>query len=159
MTVQLNGLELLGEVDLKLVRQLETHVHPSRGVKRIDILLPSARTTFLDGVVGDPEDVADYLLDDGWPGLAGRVEAGSCPVGYVELIEVTPRLQGRGLGGAMLKRAVNAFQKLGACVVYLHAAPSLGKVKALTRFYQSHGFERVRCCEEDVHSVFGRKLS
>lgn len=152
--IVLSDLELGIQPDPRLVSSMPVHTYGS-APQRVEIGTPR-HGAYLDAIVGDPDDVSEVLYEDGWPGLANRIDSVTCPVAYIELLEV--RLRGRGIGGALLRRALDAFKSLGVCKVFLHAAPMRGKRDELFKFYRTYGFEKVDCCLEDRHPVFEKRF-
>jgi GNAT superfamily N-acetyltransferase len=154
--IVLSDLELGIQPDPRLVDTFPVHIN-SGFPQRVEIGAPG-QGAYLDAIMGDPDDVSETLYEDGWPGLANRIANVTCPVAYIELLEVRPRLRGYGIGGALLQRTLNAFKSLGVCKVFLHAAPMRGKRDELFKFYRTYGFEKVDCCLEDRHPVFEKKF-
>lgn len=79
--------------------------------------------------------LGEYLSDDGWGDLDGVL------VGYIRNLRVEPELRGRGLGSAMVARALEAMREGGIRRVFLHPSPDPPeRMGDLVRFYEELGF-------------------
>lgn len=98
--------------------------------------------TGLYAAYGTAEDLSRDLKVMDYPDLALYVEVSHKPwrkVGYIKSIEVEPKLRGAGVGGQILSRALEEFQKLGVERVFAHLV-----VPEVFGFFRDFGFMALR---------------
>lgn len=139
-------VELLPEEEFNLVRPLlvDLHLyeqphytdHPQLTRAQIDASLEEVRGTF------QGENVI-FAVRDGPAGLAGfcwvvLFDPGTGLEGEVAEVYVAEEHRGRGVGEALIRRAIELFQERGVTLGYVWTR---AENDAATRLYRSAGFE------------------
>jgi ribosomal protein S18 acetylase RimI-like enzyme len=126
-------------VDLHLHEQPHYTDHPQLTRAQIDASLDEVRGTF------EGENVV-FAVRDGPSGLAGfcwvvLFDPGTGLEGEVAELYVAEAHRGRGVGEALVRRAVQLFAERGVTLGYVWTRPDND---AATRLYRSAGFEPTR---------------
>ena len=126
-------------VDLHLHEQPHYTDHPQLTRAQIDASLDEVKATF------DGENVV-FAVRDGPGGLAGfcwvvLFDPGTGLEGEVAELYVAEAHRGRGVGEALVRRAVQLFAERGVTLGYVWTRPDN---EAATRLYRSAGFEPTR---------------
>ena len=126
-------------VDLHLHEQPHYTDHPQLTRAQIDASLDEVNATF------DGENVV-FAVRDGPGGLAGfcwvvLFDPGTGLEGEVAELYVGEAHRGRGVGEALVRRAVQLFAERGVTLGYVWTRPDN---EAATRLYRSAGFEPTR---------------
>ena len=80
----------------------------------------------------DRFDTADWLSDETEEKVA-----------WLNAIEVTSGKRGKGVGSALLRRALRELEKRKVGLVFLHAMADYGYAEKLGSWYEAHGFSLV----------------
>ena len=126
-------------VDLHIHEQLYYTDHPQLTRAQIDASLDEVQGTFVG------ENVV-FAVRDGPSGLAGfcwvvLFDPGTGLEGEVAEVYVGEEHRGRGVGEALVRRAVRLFEERGVTLGYVWTRP---ENDAATRLYRSVGFEPTR---------------
>jgi ribosomal protein S18 acetylase RimI-like enzyme len=142
-------VERLGEADLGLVRPLlvELHLYEQPHYRDHPQLSREQLEDSLDEVQGrfEGENVI-FAVRDGGVGLAGfcwvvLFDPGTGLEGEVAEVYVAEGHRGRGVGEALLRRAVALFRERGVTLGYVWTRP---ENETAVRLYRSAGFEDTR---------------
>jgi len=126
-------------VDLHLHEQPHYTDHPQLTREQVDASMDEVRSTFTG------ENVI-FAVRDGGGGLAGfcwvvLFDPGTGLEGEVAEVYVAEDHRGRGVGEALLRRAVELFRARGVTLGYVWTR---SENEAATRLYRSAGFEPTR---------------
>ena len=126
-------------VDLHIHEQPHYTDHPQLTRAQIDATLDDVQGTF------EGENVV-FAVRDGPGGLAGfcwvvLFDPGTGLEGEVAEVYVGEEHRGRGVGEALVRRAVRLFEERGVTLGYVWTRP---ENDAATRLYRSVGFEPTR---------------
>jgi ribosomal protein S18 acetylase RimI-like enzyme len=126
-------------VDLHLHEQPHYGDHPQLSREQLESSLDEVHAHF------EGENVV-YAVRDGDGGLAGfcwvvLFDPGTGLEGEVAEVYVAESYRGRGVGEALLRRAIDLFRERGVTLGYVWTRP---ENRAATRLYRSAGFEPTR---------------
>jgi GNAT superfamily N-acetyltransferase len=118
-------------------------------------LVEANRIAYIEAWFGTKEYVARRLERDDLPGLAKYLKGSERVklVGYISGMRVDESARGRGLGGALVDRILQAMKEIGIKKIFLHRNAERGKDDALKTFYSDHGFDDFQRVHSDPTPV------
>lgn len=120
----------------------------------IDFVL--GESTTLVARYGEASVLANFLAGLGFLHLS-RIVGRAVPkkIGYVDGLEVAEANRGRGIGSAMLRRAVGIMADAGVSAVYLHfLSGQLSDAEALDRFYRRLGWKQISGSNPGFYPIY-----
>lgn len=105
--------------------------------------------------------IVDYYLGDS---KVGMIKYEEDTVGYISRIKVKKEFRLQGVGGYMLKRAIEDLTQAGYTEIQLSPSPFEAPVMDWTRereklisFYQKHGFQVTNPFSKQMHLITSQK--